>query len=580
MQQALLQVGVNHLRPGLSWLLAVLLAFSYTEGPLPEVAWWWLAAASLSALAGFAFRQVWRNRLATPQPPEVLRRAEWWGIAYGSGVSLAWGCSSLLMVHGQDSNLLIAMVYFGVCAGAATLSVMGVAHMAISSVLAFLAFSGGMPEAYPSHWTYFSLMLLLYHLVVFSSARQRLNMVADNLQLMQRQEQLLAEQQRETERANQANRDKSAFLAAASHDLRQPVHAIMLLSHALHTHPMDHETRALVQQVMGAGKALSDQFNGLMELSRLEGGHHPVQTQTMALQGWLQQRHQAWVDTAMARGVKLCLRIGQRLHGVWVHTDPGLLQRVLDNLLDNAVKFSPAGGRVLITARCVQGRITLGVHDHGCGIPASQHQQVFLPHVQLTNPTRDRAQGIGLGLSIVQQAAAVLQARVVLRSDTGRGSHFLVSLPRETLLSATTPPPASAPLGAALAVQPPALQEPAFSLRGKRLLLVEDDPMVAQALLPWARTLGMHVQHARHPDEVKSLAEVDLVVCDIRLPGERDGITCLTDWLDAWPDAAGLLVSAESDPEVLDRAEQEGLLLLPKPVDPDLLLHTLTGLCR
>jgi signal transduction histidine kinase len=576
MQQALLQVGVSHLRPGLSWLLAVLLAFSYNDGPLPEAARWWLAAASFSALAGFAFRHVWGRRLATPQPPEVLRHAEWWGIAYGSSVSLAWGCSSLLMQHGQDSNLLIAMVYFGVCAGAATLSVMGVAHMAISSVLAFVAFSWGMPEAYPSHWAYFSLMLMLYHLVVFNSARQRLNMVADNLQLMQRQEQLLAEQQRETERANQANRDKSAFLAAASHDLRQPVHAIMLLSHALNTRPMDDEARALVQQVMGAGKALSDQFNGLMELSRLEGGHHPVQAQPVALHRWLQQRKQAWVDTALAREVGLCLRMGQGLHGVWVHTDPGLLQRVLDNLLDNAIKFSPRGGRVLITARQVQGRITLGVHDQGCGIPAEQHQQVFLPHVQLANPTRDRAQGIGLGLSIVQQAAAVLQARVTLHSRSGQGSHFRVSLPADALLAPTAHVAASLQIGAPA----PRPAEAARSLLGKRLLLVEDDPMVAQALLPWAQALGMQVRHARHPDDVQGLADVDLVLCDIRLPGARDGITCLTQWLDEWPDAAGLLVSAESDPEVLDRAEQEGLLLLPKPVDPDLLLHTLTGLCR
>ncbi len=578
LQQALLRVGVDHLRPALAWLLALLLGVSYAEQGVPPAAWWWMGAASASALAGFAYRRHWRPRLAGPMTQAELRRAEYWGIAYGTSLAAVWGCSSLLMQPGQDGNLLIAMVYFGVCAGAATLSVMGQAHMAIGSAAAYVCFAVGMPRAYPTHWLWFDGMLLLYHLIVVNGARERLAIVVNNLTLLRQQDQLLADQQKETARANQANLDKSAFLAAASHDLRQPVHAILLLGHALASRPLDATAQGLVSQVVNAGKALSDQFNGLMELSRLEGGHHTVHAQTTPLLPWMRQRHQAWQTTAQARGIDLRLRVQQRLHTAQVHADTTLLQRVVDNLLDNAIKFSGSGSRVLLSARLQRGHLRLSVLDQGCGIPTESHEQVFLPHVQLSNPTRDRSRGIGLGLSIVRQAVSLLQGELRLSSQPGRGSHFTLTLP-----ALAWPQPASGqapPTPMGLQALPPTHADGVGALQGKRLLLVEDDPMVAQALLQWAQARGLVARHVADPAEVDGLADTDLVLCDIRLPGERDGIDCLAQWLADWPDAAGLLVSAESTPATLERAEAEGLILLPKPVDPDLLQHTLIGLCR
>jgi CheY-like chemotaxis protein len=405
------------------------------------------------------------------------------------------------------------------------------------------------------------------------SSWQRHSIVARNLMLTQEQESLLHYQRQETGRANKANQDKSAFLAAASHDLRQPVHAIMLLGHALQMKTRDGEARALVDQILAAGKALSDQFNSLMELSRLESGSYALNIQSLPLAEFLRRKMQAQQEVAASRGITLRLRTDWRLAQAGLHSDISLLNRILDNLLDNALKFSPAGSTVLLRVQKRKGRLRFAVQDQGAGIPAHEQENVFLPHVQLANPARERARGIGLGLSIVKEAAQLLQAELVLHSTPGRGSCFLLTLPPGMLVTQATalPLPARARQSSS---------EEMAGLRGKQLLIVEDDPMVAGALQTWAESWGMQVVHHAEPQKVPPQLAADLVICDIRLPGAHDGIHWLSQWLAEWPDAGGVLVSGEAGDAVQERAEQEGLLLLAKPVDPDLLLQTLLSLKR
>jgi len=572
-QQALLLIGVSGLRPWISLLLACLLVSACADNGRTTlaIAWWCLALAS--TLAGMAYRRHWQRRLSRPQPPEVLRRGEYWGIAYALLLAILWGSISQFMQPEDDANLLLAMTYFGVCAASASLSALGMANISAGALLAFILFSLPMPRIYPTHWSWFVVMLAFYHLVLLIGVRQRLDMMARNLELTRSQEDLLLAQRQETARANRANQDKSAFLAAASHDLRQPVHAIMLLGHALQMRPQDDASRQLVTQILSAGKALSDQFNSLMELSRLESGKYAPSRQTLPLRDFLERKREGFREVAASRGMSLRVRPDRRLARAQLSTDLSLLNRIIDNLLDNALKFSPAGGRVLLTARRRQGRLCLAVLDQGSGIPAEARERIFLPHVQLDNPARDRARGIGLGLSIVKEAAQLLGAELRLNSRPGRGSGFLLTLPADMLELPDRPETTPAPHAPAKPVR-------SADLHDLRLLIVEDDPMVAHALRHWATSWGMRVSHHAHPGEVDSLRDVDLVICDIRLPDDRDGIDWLSQWLAAWPDTAGLLVSGEAGEAVQERAEQEGLLLLAKPVDPDLLLRTLLRLKR
>ena len=241
------------------------------------------------------------------------------------------------------------------------------------------------------------------------------------------------------------------------------------------------------------------------------------------------------------------MNIDSARDGVWIsepsHAPTRRPRREIDALkalqsfrsASRSARWTRLLGRLGAPQRMLADLDDIAVRDQGRGIPAEQHQTIFKPYVQLDNPTRDRAKGIGLGLSIVQEAASLLGGEIRLISSPGRGSRFSLTLPegcwqpiRETNRDSGRLRP---PVGG--------------NLKGRRLLLVEDDPMAAAALTAWAGTWGLVVMHYADPGGVTNDVAPDLILCDIRLPGTRDGIDWLSDWLVVWPKARGLLLSGE-----------------------------------
>lgn len=576
LQQELMSLGLAGLKPWLSLLLAVLLALASTRQVPQGQVLTWLSAVGVSALVGYRFRLQRRWLKDHVLSAREIRRIEWRGVVYGAITGTAWGCSSWLLTPqgGLEHNLIVMTVYLGVCAGAGSISIFGLGHLLLSSILAWALFVARFPLMFPQHWPELTVMFALFHMTIVRMAWERNRILVANLLLRDDKQALLAQAELDAARAHQANEDKSAFLAAASHDLRQPVHALMLTSHTLRLRLPEGEPRMLVDRLLEAGHALSEQFNHLMDLSRLESGHYQLHPSDVPLPSLLMRLCAAHRQVAESRHIRLKLVIAHALRGQTLRTDAGLLGRCIDNLLDNAIKFSPSGARVLLTARLRAGRLCVRVLDHGHGIPAEAIEQVFKPYVQLDNPTRDRAKGIGLGLSIVRQAAGLLGGTVKVTSSPGMGSCFMLDMPADL---APAPVHASQATGEGIVAMRGAMQQ-AGRLRGCRLLLVEDDPMAAKALVTWASDWGLAVTHHADPASVDTSWRPDLILCDIRLPGLRDGIDWLTHWLNQWPEARGLLISGELQAPSHQRAEQEGLLLLPKPVDPDVLLQTLAGL--
>ena len=579
LQQELMSLGLAGLKPWLSLLLAVLLAVVSVEHVPPLHVYVWLGAAGLATVFGYRFRHQQRYLDEQMLTARAIRGIEWRGVIYGAITGTVWGCSSWLLTpdSGLEHNVIVMTVYLGVCAGAGSISIFGLGHLLLSSLLAWALFVARFPVMFPAHWPALTIMFALFHMTIVRMAWERNRILVSNLLLRDDKQALLAQAELDATRARQANEDKSAFLAAASHDLRQPVHALMLTSHTLRLRLPDGEQRVLVDRLLEAGHALSEQFNHLMDLSRLEGGQYQLQRSDVALVPLLMRLCASHRQVAEGRQVRLKLLISHALRGRALRTDPGLLGRCIDNLLDNAIKFSPSGSRVLLTARLRAGRLWIAVLDRGPGIPAASIEQVFKPYVQLDNPTRERAKGIGLGLSIVQQAASLLGGCVAVQSEAGIGSCFTLKLPAE-VTALPVQPNATSPTEGMLVASSAMPQ--ASRLQGRRLLLVEDDPMAAKALITWASDWGLSVTHHSDPAMVAQAWRPDLILCDIRLPGARDGIDWLTQWLAQWPDARGLLISGELQPLTHQRADQEGLLLLPKPVNPDLLLQTLAGLTR
>ena len=560
-------MGARNIKPYLALIVASALSLHSLSAVAPAVVAYWMTGAVSLFIAGSWFRWRYKDLNTKGASQSDLRSAELLVVIYSLAVGLLWGSTSdLFMVAGEmRQNMIVVIVYLGFCAGASSMAMFGRAHLLAGGLSSLIVFLFPLRAMFSEDWWWLAPVIGLYGFSLLRAAIDRHKIIVSNLMLRDEKHVLLEQQRVETERANKANNEKSAFLAAASHDLRQPLHALMLTSHALSLRTPEGESQVLVQRIVEAGNALSYQFNHLMDLSRLESGTYRLNASIFSLPTLLQRVIATHQQVADQKHIDLQLRIDRRLQQTGLHTDAALLGRALDNLIDNAIKFTNGSGRVLITARVQKKHIQLGVHDRGVGIPLDQQDSIFKPYVQLNNPTRELSHGIGLGLSIVREAIALLGGQLSLRSKLGRGSSFVFSLDRALCCQAPQVLSSTSPL-------------PYEQLRGKKLLLVEDDAMAASALINWAQNWGLHVEHYLDPRKVPASTNPDLILSDIRLPGERDGIQWLVEWLALWPKTRGLLLSGEISTETDQRAEAEGLLLLSKPANPELLLQTLISM--
>src|SRR3984885_6595185 len=282
-----------------------------------------------------------------------------------------------------------------------------------------------------------------------------------NTRLTLENENLVRELRIQKEAAEQANIAKSKFIATASHDLRQPVHALGLLAGALQGHAMNDEMRRLVGQIGGSVTAMDGLFDSLLDISRLDAGVVETQIEDYPIQPVLERVCRDYLAEAEAKGLSLSW---SRCSAI-VRTDPFLLERILRNLVSNAVCYTDRG-RILVG--CRRGnRLRVEVCDTGRGIPLDQQREVFREFFQLGHLERDRAKGLGLGLAIVDRLAKLLDCAVILRSEPGKGSVFKLSvaLAQRQVLGAQSPQ------GAPMFVMPRGL-----------ILVIDDDPVIQSAM--------------------------------------------------------------------------------------------------
>ena len=353
---------------------------------------------------------------------------------------------------------------------------------------------------------------------------------------------------------------KSRFFAAVSHDLRQPVHAIGLylepLSQALGQRPDAGAQRAL-NGIRQSWQALDGLLSQVLDLTRMDSGAlraclAPVEADAVVSAVVVQ--HGA---TAERAGVRVRARL-QPGTDRWVMADELMLRRVLSNLLDNAIKFSPPGSCVLIAVRPSANAWRIQVRDAGPGVPADQQECVFNEFVQLENQARDRQQGYGLGLAISRRFAHAMLGELSLRSAPGRGSCFTLTLPLAQAVPAELQAAATAPHSAPMPLTAPALA-------ARDILLVEDDPLVSDAM---CTLLGSWGQRVRHADTAAQgwawRAFGQVAICDVRLPGGADGVD-LALRLRALGKRV-VLISGETDARLRQQAAASALPLLIKPV--------------
>ena len=370
-------------------------------------------------------------------------------------------------------------------------------------------------------------------------------------------------------RLHAANQAKSRFLAAASHDLRQPVHALALQTATLRMaldQPRQFDVLAGIER---CSEALGTMFDTLLDLSRIDAGALQAQPRSFDLDPLLLRLVDEMAPLAEAKGLRLALRVaGGHLAGTRsAYSDPALLEAMLRNLVGNAIKYTPRGA-VLLTARAGQGGHVwrLQVWDTGIGIAAADQARVFDEFYQVGNPARRREQGMGLGLSIVDRLARLLDHGLSLRSVPGRGTCVELRVPVAT--QRQRPIGEGASRGVSL---------------GLHLAVIEDDPEVQASMLGLLRAWGCRVSLGQDADEVMQVwnrqgPPPDAVLADLRLPGPRDGtqeVNRLREALGATLPA--LVITGDVAPDTLALLVAQQLPWLAKPAPLERLLDWLLG---
>lgn len=403
------------------------------------------------------------------------------------------------------------------------------------------------------------------------SLQSALNQMSQRLaggreELEQRVSQVTQELRVKKEEAELATRAKSRFLAAASHDLRQPTHALGLFVTRLGQLRMDDEARHVVNNLETSVSALQDLLDGLLDLSRLETGSVQAAVQALSIDQVLRDAQDLLEPIAMSRG--LTLRV--RFNGLWGRSDQVLLQRMVLNLGQNALRYTQEGSVLIACRLCEGGRgVRIEVWDSGIGIAPEHHEEIFKEFYQVGNLARDRRQGLGLGLSIVKRSAELLGHKIELKSMPGRGARFSITLPRAEQPDAV---PSVVPLVAS-----------ELDMAGMHILVVEDDPMAMHAVVSLLLSWGCDVSTAANAEEACRLvmegAHPDVVLSDYRLEGEINGLETiqLLRARSGLPLAA-CLMSGDTDAALMQSVRRHGLTLLHKPVRPAKLRSLLRSL--
>ncbi|HYD29433.1 MAG TPA: ATP-binding protein [Azospirillaceae bacterium] len=365
-----------------------------------------------------------------------------------------------------------------------------------------------------------------------------------------------AEAERARAIAERANRAKSRFLAAASHDLRQPFQAMGLLLHLLLARLQGRQPELEIAQrlheALTAGEGL---LRSLLDISTLEAGIIQPQIVRLPIGELLARLARELEGQAADKGI--ALRVVPCTSEVL--SDPVLLERIIRNLLVNALRYTEKGG-ILLGCRCQSSRVRIEVWDTGPGIPPDKLQSIFEEFFQVGNPERDRRRGLGLGLAIVERTATLLGHRTGVRSVLGQGSVFWVEVPRAEVGGQPCP-----------SGQPTETVEPTGSV----IAVVEDDPEQLTALRLMLESWGCSVVAASSPDE--ALAGIgnlpsrpDAIISDFRLRGGLTGLDAIREIReDANAALPAIVITGDTDPQRLKQVSQSGCLLLHKPFKPE-----------
>lgn len=517
----------------------------------------WLLAALLVSLARLWLANQYRNLI---QPHDQHYR---W-IRYFTLTSLCsgivWGCAGFAFAAsgGLAEQVILFVSIIGLAAGCIIITCYW-----LPSYFAYAIPSVGLTAIYllwqPSlAFRALGLLVLMYLGVISRVAVNQSRHAYQAIQLRFENIELIEQLTEQKKLAEKADADKSRFLAAASHDLRQPLQAMQLYLSSLHP---DQSLRKQPEVWAGMQKSmasLQSLFSSLLDLSRLDAGMLQPSMREFSLQAMLAGFIGEYQDQATQKGLQLIMPDND----VIVRSDPVLLENIVRNLLSNALRYSREGEVKLSWSvrECTQGasRVVFQVSDTGLGIPEHLLSEIFNEYFQVGNPERDKNNGLGLGLAIVRRLTRLLGCDIAVESVLGKGSLFALYIPAGTRAESL--------------FDNQALPESAVEFSGRQVWVVDDEQIVREAMSHLLRKWGCIVHVFSDPNEVLEFSRMvtsipDLIISDYRLRGPENGAQLLLRLQQQLAAGfSGLIITGDTSPERLREAKSYNLPLMYKPI--------------
>jgi signal transduction histidine kinase/CheY-like chemotaxis protein len=548
-------------------IAAVVMAY-IMQGYIPQLTLFsWVAAVSISYLCGPLLLYWLFKRRKNEKYID-----DGWGKKFVTLTVITVGCwgSAGIFLYVPESNihqLLLTSVLAAAAAAvmATTAAYRPAFYVGVSLLMLPVLFSL-LIENDLYHYILSSLLVTYLFMLGYLHKNFHLSFIK-NLQLQFTNRFLSEELQNNILQLEQASLAKSRFLAAASHDLRQPLHAQSLFVAELEAHINDGKLLEVLGYLKHSISEMRDLLNSLLDISKFDASAITPFLQCLKIQDILTELDNEYSCQFLEKNLVLQVCECSKT----VRSDAVLLKRVLGNLLSNALRYTSIGS---VRVNCTPNDDILDIQiiDTGCGIPEESQRDIFQEFYQLENPERDREKGLGLGLAIVERITALLGHPVKLKSDPGNGSVFSVSVPLAL----------SADIQATK--KPPDLQATLNIISDSTILIIDDVQSVRKAMQGLLTQWGCYPIAVSSIDEAKTLlnskeCSPDLLLVDYRLGGNETGIEAISILrkILGWPVPA-VLISGDTDPESLKKVQNSGFQLLHKPVEIHQLRHVVCEL--
>jgi signal transduction histidine kinase/ActR/RegA family two-component response regulator len=501
----------------------------------------------------------WRRGLSTRSVHAITAFGALWGSCWAIGLCI-WSLSAPepLPLIGAAASLIFVMHVVSTCYFAPW-SVVAFSSPLVLATLFVSSTTLDVPAAPIA-----ALLVLLQALASFRLLRKNWSDFAHSIDMDVETSRLAAMLQEQKEIAERAVQLKTRFLASASHDLRQPMHAISLYLDGLAEVDLPERVREAISDAKVCAHDMNDMFRSLLDISRLDAQQAIPTLSSFGMESLLSRVEKEFQPLAASRGVKLKVRPCLD----HVYSDPVMVERIVLNLVSNAVRHTP-GGRVLVACR-VRGRaLRVAVYDTGPGIPESQQQAIFEEFYRLdTSRPQDNTGGVGLGLAIVRRLSQSLHLRIIVRSTPGRGSMFAVDLPLVHVAHKRAVAPRGGP-----------------KLAGRQVIVVDDEVSILRAASFILESSGCEVIAARSGREALMLLAnctrvPDFLVCDYELKGEQTGAEVIRQLREEFNcDIPAMLVTGNTSGGGAERSARElAIPVLYKPLEAHALRSALEAL--